>query len=291
MQQPNSKLLPAQIVLLTALAMLAFAANSVLCRLALGSGLIDAASFTTIRLLSGTLCLLAIVVLRNPQWRPQPPKWTPILALYAYMACFSFAYQELSAGTGALLLFGCVQFTMIGTAIYKGERLSGRAWIGLLLALGGLVYLVLPGIEAPDPAYSLLMAIAGVAWGLYSLSGIQGSDPTSATANNFLYALPIAVGVSLLVSHSQAITWQGVALATVSGAIASGIGYAIWYRVLTQIKASNAAIVQLCVPALATIGGVLLLAEPASLRLMLATLLTIGGIALFLTKPTDDATL
>lgn len=285
MQQPNSKRLPVQIVLLTSLAMIAFAANSVLCRLALGSGLIDAASFTTIRLFAGTLCLLAIVVLRNRQWRPQPPKWIPILALYAYMACFSFAYQGLSAGTGALILFGCVQFTMIGSAIFKGERLPRRAWAGLMLALGGLVYLVLPGIEAPHPAYSLLMAIAGIAWGMYSLSGIQGSDPTSATATNFLYALPIGVGVSLLVSDSLSITWPGVALALASGALASGVGYAIWYQVLTQIKASNAAIVQLCVPALATIGGVILLAEPASLRLVLATGLTIGGIGLFLTRP------
>lgn len=269
--------------------MLAFAANSVLCRLALGSNLIDAASFTTIRLVSGTLCLLAIVMRRNPQWRPQSPKWTPVLALYAYMACFSFAYQGLSAGTGALLLFGCVQLTMISTAIYKGERFSARAWIGLLLAFGGLVYLVLPGVEAPDPAYSLLMAIAGIAWGLYSLSGIQGSDPTSATANNFLYAMPLAIMVSLLVSHSLSTTWQGVVLATASGAIASGVGYAIWYRVLTQIRASSAAIVQLSVPALATIGGVVLLAEPVGLRLVLATALTIGGIGLFLTRPATVA--
>lgn len=264
--------------------MIAFAANSVLCRLALGQGLIDAASFTTLRLGSGTLCLLCLVVMRNPRWRPQAPKWIPILALFAYMACFSFAYLKLSAGTGALILFGCVQFTMIGSAIYKGEQLAAQAWVGILLALSGMVYLVLPGIEAPDPAYSLLMAIAGIAWGLYSLSGMQGSDPTSATANNFFYALPIAAGVSLLASHNLSITWQGAALAIASGAIASGIGYAIWYRVLPQIKASNAAIVQLSVPALATIGGVIFLAEPASLRLVFATLLTIGGISLFLTR-------
>lgn len=285
MDQPINDLSPSQIVLLTGLAMIAFAANSVLCRLALGSNLIDAASFTTIRLMSGTLCLLAIVILRNSRWRPQPPKWVPVLALYAYMACFSFAYQALSAGTGALLLFGCVQLTMISTAIYKGERLSLRAWTGLAMAMGGLVYLVLPGVEAPDPAYSLLMAIAGIGWGLYSLRGIQGSDPTSATANNFLYAMPIAIGVSLLASHSLSITWQGIMLAIASGAIASGVGYAIWYRVLKHIQASSAAIVQLAVPALATIGGVVLLAEPASSRLVLATILTIGGIGLFLTRP------
>jgi len=284
MDQPTSKPQPAQIVLLTSLAMIAFAANSILCRLALGSDLIDAASFTTVRLVSGSLCLLAIVLVRNPHWRPQPPKWSPVLTLFGYMACFSFAYQGLSAGIGALLLFGCVQLTMVSAAVYKGERLPARAWIGLLLALGGLVYLVLPGLEAPDPISSVLMAIAGIAWGLYSLNGIQGGDPTSATANNFLYAMPIAIGISLLASHNLSISWRGFYLAVASGALASGVGYALWYRVLTHIKASSAAIVQLSVPALATMGGIALLAEPASLRLALATTLTIGGIALFLTQ-------
>lgn len=287
MNQPDPQPLSLKITLLTVLAMIAFAANSVLCRISLGNDLIDAASFTTIRLVSGTICLLVIVISRNGQLRLGAPRWAPILALFAYMACFSFAYQSLSAGTGALLLFGFVQLTMISVAIYKGERLPLRAWGGLLLALAGLVYLVLPGVAAPDPLYCVLMALAGFAWGAYSLLGNQGDDATISTATNFLYAAPLAILVSLFYSSSLSITWQGCLLAAASGAIASGIGYAIWYTVLKEIKASSAAIVQLSVPALATLGGALLLAEPLNLRIVLATTLTIGGIALFLTRTTS----
>lgn len=264
--------------------MLAFAANSVLCRMSLGSGLIDAASFTSIRLVSGSLCLLLIVLLREPSWRPGRPQATPVLALLTYMICFSFAYQSLSTGTGALLLFGCVQLTMIGTAIYRGEHLSLRGWSGLALASGGLVYLLLPGVQAPALGYSLLMAIAGLAWGIYSLWGAQGSDPTQSTAKNFVYATPLALLASLVSLEQVSLSTEGVLLAVASGAIASGIGYAIWYTVLKDIQAASAAIVQLSVPALATMGGVILLSEPLGLRIVLATLLTIGGIALFLTR-------
>ena len=273
------------IVILAVTAMVAFAANSVLCRMALGAGLIDAASFSSIRLLSGTLCLLLIVFFRLARWRPAKPNWIAVVALCAYMLCFSFAYRSLSAGTGALLLFGCVQLTMIGTAIFRGERLPALGWFGLAIAIGGLVYLLLPGVEAPDPRYSALMAIAGVAWGVYSLLGAQGTDPTSATANNFLYATPIALVVSVVDLSNFYLTWQGAWLAIGSGAIASGMGYAIWYAVLTRIQTTTAAILQLSVPALATLGGVLLLAEPLTLRILFATALTIGGIALFLRQP------
>ena len=273
------------IVILAVTAMVAFAANSVLCRMALGAGLIDAASFSSIRLLSGTLCLLLIVFFRPARWRPAKPNWIAVVALCAYILCFSFAYRSLSAGTGALLLFGCVQLTMIGTAIFRGERLPALGWFGLAIAIGGLVYLLLPGVEAPDPRYSALMAIAGVAWGVYSLLGAQGTDPTSATANNFLYATPIALVVSVVDLSNFYLTWQGAWLAMGSGAIASGMGYAIWYAVLTRIQTTTAAILQLSVPALATLGGVLLLAEPLTSRMLLATALTIGGIALFLRQP------
>lgn len=265
--------------------MVAFAANSVLCRMALGAGLIDAASFSSIRLVSGTLCLLLIVAFRPVRWRPVKPNWIAVVALCAYMLCFSFAYRSLSAGTGALLLFGCVQLTMIGTAIFRGERLPALGWLGLAIAIGGLVYLLLPGVEAPDPGYSALMAIAGVAWGVYSLLGVHGTDPTSATANNFLYATPIALVVSVVDLSNFYLTWQGAWLAIGSGAIASGMGYAIWYAVLKRIQTTTAAILQLSVPALATLGGVLLLAEPLTLRILFATALTIGGIALFLRQP------
>jgi len=264
--------------------MVAFAANSVLCRMSLGDQAIDAASFTSIRLISGSLCLLCIVLYRNSEWRPSQPHWPSILSLFVYMICFSFAYQSLSAGAGALLLFGCVQLTMIGTAIYRGTSISLRGWCGLLLAVTGLIYLLLPGAESPSPLYAGLMALAGVGWGIYSLLGARGGDPTEATTKNFLYAVPLALLVSLVSLDSVSISGTGLVLAILSGAVASGIGYAIWYTVLKEIPATSAAIVQLSVPALATLGGVILLAEPMSLRIVLATTLTIGGIALFLTR-------
>lgn len=273
--------------LLTGLAMIAFAANSVLCRMALGGELIDASSFTTVRLLSGAACLFLVVNFRERKWRLTRPNLPSVLALYTYMVCFSFAYRSLSAGTGALLLFGVVQLVMISVALYRGERLAWLAWSGLLAAVCGLVYLVSPGIQAPPPTYAALMALAGLAWGIYSLLGLKGDDPTASTASNFLYAAPIACIGSFIDSSNMLITWQGCLLGIASGAIASGLGYAIWYTALTHIRATTAAIVQLAVPALATLGGVMLLAEPLTLRILLATSLTIGGIALFLSRSTN----
>lgn len=264
--------------------MLAFAANSVLCRLSLGAGLIDASSFTSIRLLSGALCLIVIVWLRDRSLVFGPPRWLSVLALLVYMVGFSLAYRSLSTGTGALILFGCVQLTMLGTARLRGERWSALTWLGIAGAVAGLVYLLLPGAHAPVPLYAGFMVLAGLAWGTYSLVGAGGVDATRATASNFLYATPLAIGCSLIDLDQLALTGQGILLAIASGAIASGIGYAIWYRVLAQIKASSAAIVQLSVPALAAIGGVVLLAEPLSTRIVLATLLTLGGIALVLSQ-------
>jgi len=286
MNKDSNRATSVKIMLLTGIAMIAFAANSILCRMSLGNDLIDAASFTTIRLVSGALCLLAIVILREKRWRPGRPNWLSILSLYAYMACFSFAYQSLSAGTGALLLFGLVQLTMIAVAVIRGERLPASSWIGMALAVGGMVYLVMPGIEAPDPAYSALMALAGVSWGAYSLLGIGKSDPTTSTASNFLYAVPLAALGSIIESDNIFLSGQGALLAVVSGAIASGMGYAIWYRALKSIRASSAAVVQLSVPALATIGGVVFLAEPLTSRIVTATALTIGGIYIALKRPT-----
>ena len=269
---------------MTCAAMVAFAANSVLCRLSLGSNLIDAATFSSLRLLSGTICLLGIVAWRHKRIRLSPPKLSATLALFVYMTSFSFAYLSLTAGTGALILFGFVQLTMLGTALYRGERLNRPGWTGVSMALGGLVYLLFPGLEAPSPLFAALMAIAGLAWGVYSIVGSSGQDPTTATASNFLYATPLAVIVSILTYGSFTITWQGAAYSMASGAIASGIGYAIWYTALTHIKASSAAVIQLIVPALATIGGVLFIAEPVTWRIGIATVLTIGGIALVLMR-------
>lgn len=275
---------PVRVVVLTSAAMVAFAANSILCRMSLGAGHIDASSFTSIRLLSGTVCLLLIVGWRDRSIALGRPRAAGVAALFIYMIGFSFAYQSLSAGTGALLLFGFVQLTMLGIAAYRGERWPGLAWAGMLMAVCGLVYLLLPGVEAPDPLYSAFMASAGIAWGIYSILGAAGDDPTRSTARNFLYATPLALLVSFFDLHQMVLSWEGVVLAIASGAIASGIGYAIWYTALEYIRASSAAIIQLSVPALATLGGVLLLAEPLNMRIVLATALIISGIALALTR-------
>jgi drug/metabolite transporter (DMT)-like permease len=278
-----------RVVMLICAAMIAFAANSVLCRMSLGAGHIDASSFTSIRLLSGTICLLLIVGIRDRSLALGPPRVAGVAALFIYMVGFSFAYRSLSAGTGALLLFGFVQLTMLGIAAYRGERWSVSAWMGMLIAVCGLVYLVLPGVEAPAPLYSMLMATAGIAWGIYSIMGGSGDDPTRSTARNFLYATPLALLASFLDLQQLVISWNGVLLAIASGAIASGIGYAIWYTALKYISASSAAIIQLSVPALATLGGVVLLAEPLSVRIIFATSLIISGIALVITRKTVNA--
>jgi len=271
-----------KIIILTAIAMIAFAANSVLCRLALEGQHIDAASFTSIRLAAGTVALLGILLLRWPSFVIRRPNWMTIGSLFAYMACFSFSYQYLDTGSGALILFGAVQLTMISAALLAGEKLSLMSSSGLCVAVGGLLVLLFPGIAVPNPLGAMLMGIAGIAWGFYSLGGIGATDPTAATAANFLYALPIALALSILSFGSAAIEPYGVALAIVSGAITSGLGYAVWYQALPLLSATRAASVQLSVPAIAAIGGVLILSEPVTLRLVVATILLIGGISLVL---------
>lgn len=271
-------------VLLTVLAMLAFAANSLLCRLALGPGLIDAASFATVRIFSGAAVLTVFML---PVWRSrrrQPPDWRAVSTLFLYMVFFAWAYLSLSAATGALILFGAVQLTMFIAALRAGERFTPLSWFGLFLAVFGLVYLVLPGVTAPDPAGAALMTIAGISWGLYSLLGRNVPDPLEATANNFIFSLPLAVLVNLLFMGSMHLSTPGIALAVASGAIASGLGYVAWYAALRGLTASRAAIVQLSVPAIAAFGGVVFLAEEITLRLLLASAATLGGIALVLTR-------
>lgn len=273
-----------RILLLSALAMVAFAANSLLCRLALGDALIDAASFTTVRTLCGALTLVAILQIRGGQVVPLSLSWRSAVALVVYMVFFSFAYISLQAGTGALILFGTVQLTMLGFAILGGERLTLLAWAGTLLAVGGLVYLVLPGLRAPDPLGAVLMAIAGVGWGVYSLLGRSMGAPLAATASNFLYALPLTILLSLFFVSDFQVSPSGVLYAGLSGAIASGCGYAIWYAALAGLTASRAAIIQLSVPVIAAFGGVLFLSEDISLRLVIASAVTLGGVALVLTQ-------
>ena len=273
-----------RIPLFAVFALLAFAANSLLCRLALGQESIDAASFATIRLASGAAILLAFVRLRARAAAPGrlEGSWPSGLALFLYAVPFSFAYVSLSAGTGALLLFGAVQTTMILAGLRDGERPDAREWAGLAIALAGVVYLVSPGVRAPSLSGSLLMTLAGAAWGIYSLRGRGARDPVAATAGNFLRAAPMALLVSLTSLRGAHVTARGAALAVISGALTSGLGYVVWYAALAQMSATRAATSQLAVPALTALGGVLLLGEPLTLRLVLASALILGGVALAL---------
>ena len=269
-------------LLLTAVAMLAFAANSLLCRMALHNASIDPASFGSVRLVSGALVLAAIV-----RWRAGPPAaartdWLAAAMLWVYVTGFSFAYLTLTAGTGALILFGAVQVTMFSAGLRAGERFTAAAWAGLALAVGGLVFLVSPGVTAPAPLGAALMAGAGVAWGIYSLRGRGAGDPVAATAGNFLRAAPLALALSLVFAGAMHASTQGVLLAMASGAITSGLGYVVWYAVLPHLPALRAATVQLSVPLIAAAGGALLLAEALSLRLLLSSAAILGGIALVL---------
>jgi drug/metabolite transporter (DMT)-like permease len=271
----------ARIIAVTGLAMVAFAGNSLLCRQALKHTAIDPASFTTIRLVSGAMMLW--LVTRMQQNAPAGKgNWRSALALFAYAAGFSFAYVSLPAASGALLLFGAVQATMIGHAVWAGERL--RVFIGVVLAFGGLVGLLLPGLSAPPLAGALLMMGAGVAWGVYSLRGKGAGDPTRVTAGNFMRAVPITLGLSLFTLSFASVDAAGFYYAIASGALASGLGYAIWYTALPALKNTSAASVQLSVPVIAALGGIVFLGEPMTLRLILASVAILGGIALVIVQ-------
>ncbi len=281
----KDSLAPLRLVFLTALALLAFAGNSLLCRAALQHTPIDAASFTTIRMVSGALTLWLLVQLTRREASGRG-SWPSALALFAYAAAFSFAYVNLPAGTGALLLFGSVQTGMIGWGLVKGERFSPLQWAGLLLAVAGLVGLLLPGLSAPPLGAALLMITAGLAWAVYSLRGRGAGDPLRVTAGNFLRTVPVALGMSLLFMGSAQVDTAGAFYAIASGALTSGIGYAIWYAALPQLKATSAATLQLSVPVIAAVGGILWLGEAPTLRLLLASLAILGGIALVIRRKT-----
>ena len=288
---------------LVSLAMLAFAGNSLLCRLALKHTTIDAASFTAVRLLSGALMLWLVVRFRSanaPTAGAAAPmdgsggNWASAFVLFVYAAGFSFAYVSMPAATGALLLFGAVQATMIGFGVWRGERLRVLQWAGLALAVAGLVLLMLPGLAAPSLQGAASMVAAGVAWGVYSLRGkrapprldgpdgqnLPGADPTRVTANNFLRTVPMALLLGLLAVNHLSPDPAGIGLAVLSGALASGLGYAIWYRALPALKATHAATVQLSVPVIAALGGVVLLGEALTGPMVLAASAILGGIAL-----------
>ncbi len=266
-------------IALTSLAMLAFAANSLLCRVALDRTTIDAASFTAIRLLSGAAMLWLVASLRSGT-RAGAGNWLSAVALFVYAAVFSYAYASLTTATGALLLFAAVQITMIGHGLWSGERLRLPQSGGLLLASVGLVGVLLPGFSAPPLGGAVLMLGAGVAWGMYSLRGRGAGDPMHVTAGNFLRAVPFSLALALWMWEDVSWDWTGVWYAIASGALASGIGYAIWYAALPMLPASTAATVQLSVPVIAAIGGTVFLAEPVTLRLVLGSAAVLGGLAL-----------
>jgi drug/metabolite transporter (DMT)-like permease len=268
-----------RIVVLTLLALTAFAGNSLLCRVALKRSEIDPASFTSVRIASGALALWLLVRLRAGSREPAG-SWPSALALFAYAAAFSFSYVTLTAATGALLLFGAVQATMIGYGWWAGERLRGRQLAGLVVALGGLVGLLLPGLSAPPWQGSALMIAAGIAWGVYTLRAKGSGDPLRVTAGNFLRAVLPTAALSAVTLPWASLDALGLACAVTSGALASGVGYAIWYSALPGLRVATAATAQLSVPVIAAAGGIVLLGEPLSLRLVLASVAVLGGIAL-----------
>ncbi|MCW5959578.1 MAG: DMT family transporter [Pyrinomonadaceae bacterium] len=268
-------------IFLTIFALVAFAFNSILCRLALGTEAIDAASFTGVRLLSGAFVLLIIYNLSsNKRAESRKGNWLSAFFLFAYAVCFSFAYVSLSTATGALILFGSVQATMLISAVFSGERPGILEWTGFSVAVGGLVYLVFPGLSAPPLLFSILMMFAGIAWGFYTLRGRGSEDPLGETAGNFMRSLPFMMVAFLPFVFRIDLSSKGMMLAVLSGAVASGIGYSVWYTALRYHTASRAAILQLSVPAIAALGGVVFMDEILSMRLIAASTLILGGIAI-----------
>jgi drug/metabolite transporter (DMT)-like permease len=273
-----------RLVLITTLAMLAFAANSLLCRVALRDTTIDAASFTAIRLAAGAAVLALIV--RGRSGRPmEAGSWPAAVCLFGYAAFFSFAYTRLSAATGAILLFGAIQTSMLSWALATGERLRRLQVVGLLVALAGLVWMLLPGLSAPPLAGAAFMIASGLFWTGYSMLGRQERDPLKATAGNFLRTVPFAALLFLTQQSGTSVDHTGALYAAISGAITSGLGYVLWYAALPWLTATSAAVIQLSVPAIAALGGVVLLAEPLSSRLAIASATIMGGIALTILRP------
>lgn len=265
----------------TTFALISFAFNSILCRMALGRDEIDAVGFTSIRLFAGAVTLSVISSLigkTKKVW--ENGQWSSAFFLFAYAICFSFAYLGLTTGTGALILFGSVQLTMVAAAVIKGERPRPLELVGMAAAFAGLVYLVLPGLASPPLTSSLLMAAAGAAWGFYTLRGRGSTDSLADTTGNFIRAVPMVIVAAIPFIGTVRSSSRGVLLAIVSGAIASGVGYSVWYAVLRHHTATRAAVLQLAVPIIAAVAGVMILAETAGMRLMIASVLVLGGILL-----------
>lgn len=272
-------------ILLTSLALLAFAGNSVLCRLALGEGLIDAAGFTTVRLLSGALTLMLLMVFFDKQsatsvkaFQPSGRSWLGALLLFVYAIGFSYAYVILETGMGALILFGAVQLTLLLASFFSGQRPGWWEWLGVLLAFSGLIYLMLPAWGSPNLLGFVLMTFSGLAWGLYTLAGQGSVLPLQETTKNFIYSVPWVVLLCLISFQPNLWISNGLWLAITSGALTSGVGYAIWYAVLPELKTSQAGVVQLLVPIIAAIGGVVFAGEALTVRLIVASLMVLGGV-------------
>lgn len=270
--------------LLTSLAMLAFASNSLLARWALGGEFIDPLSFASIRIVSGAVLLAIIVARRGSPGNGHDRDWRAALALFLYLLCFSFAYLNLQTGSGALILFAAAQLAMFAVTLCSGERFTITAWLGSSLALGGLLYLLWPGLAAPPLGGGLLMAVAGIGWGVYSLRGRYSDDVLHATAQNFLMVAPPTVAVALIAADSAHWSLPGIAMAMTSGMLTSALGYVVWYAAVKRLAAVSAATVQLSVPAIAAAGGMLVLGEVVTPRFVIASMAILGGIALVVTR-------
>ncbi len=272
-------------VIYTTLALVAFAANSVICRLALKDAAIDPGLFTSIRLLSGAVVLIILVFLTKDK-RDDASKgsWRSAAMLFMYAAAFSYAYVSLETGIGALIIFGVVQITMIASSLISGYRMNNLEWSGILLALAGFLYLLLPGASAPSLSGFILMALSGIGWGIYSLRGKNSKDPLADTAYNFLRSLPFLILLLYFLAQESNYSAKGILLALLSGIVTSGIGYTIWYAALKGLSSVQASVVQLLVPVLAAIGGILFIGELISLRLMVSSLMILGGILLLIIK-------
>jgi drug/metabolite transporter (DMT)-like permease len=269
-----------RIIAYTVFALVAFAFNSILCRMALRTGEADAAGFTAVRLASGAVALIVISYFFSTGKSLKRGNWISAFFLFAYAICFSFAYIGLTAAAGALILFSAVQFTMIAAALIRGERPHRLEWFGLVIAFGGLIYLVFPGLSSPPLFASVLMAAAGVAWGFYTLRGKGSGDPLGDTTGNFIRSVPMIVIAAIPFFAQINLSTRGIVLAVLSGAVASGVGYTVWYLALKHHTATRAAVLQLSVPVIAAFGGVLLLSEAMSTRLLIASALILGGIAM-----------
>jgi drug/metabolite transporter (DMT)-like permease len=266
-------------ILLTGLALIAFAANSVLCRLALGNEAIDASSFTGIRLLSGAIALFIILSIKGSNNGPASKgSWIAGFVLFLYAITFSYAYHSVDTGTGALILFGSVQITMIILSLVSGTRLHSIEWFGVILAFSGFVYLILPNITTPSINGFILMTISGISWGIYTLKGRNSNNPLMDTTYNFLRTIPFVAVFAAFTMQNMSYSSEGMVLALLSGAITSGVGYTIWYIALGGLSSTQAAVIQLSVPVIAAIGGVIFISEVITIRLFISAIIVLSGI-------------